>query len=90
MVGAAVMLGVAAVSAQPEFIVPALLLAGAAAVTQRAAKQKYLTKSLAEMEKRLRVTEGELEATGVELEQLRVERQFDRQLLHALPTSRNS
>jgi hypothetical protein len=38
------------------------------------------------MEKRLSVTEGELEAANVELEQLRVEREFDRQLLRAPKT----
>lgn len=83
LVGAAVMLGVSAAFAQPEFIVPALVLAGAAALTRRAARQKYVATSLAEMEKRLSVTEGELEAASVELEQLRVEREFDRELLRA-------
>ncbi|MGQ0561842.1 MAG: hypothetical protein ACT443_08220 [Gemmatimonadota bacterium] len=83
LVGAAAMLGIAAATAQPEFILPAVVLAGAAAVAGRAARQRQLAASLAEMEKRLSLTEGELESASSELGQLRVEREFDRQLLHA-------
>lgn len=83
LVGAAAMLGIAAVTGQPEFILPALLLTTASGLTHRAARQKQLRTTIAEVEKRLRVTEGELEAAGTELEHLRVEREFDRQLLHA-------
>jgi hypothetical protein len=83
MVGAAAMLALAAATAQPEFILPALLFGGAAAATRHSARHKQLTASLSEMEKRLNVTEGELDAASTELTQLRVEREFDRQLLHA-------
>ena len=88
LVGAAAMLGVAAVSGQPEFILPAFVLGGAAAYSRRAANQRVLKESLAEVEKRLSVTEGELESASTELEQLRVEREFDRQLLRDPKTSR--
>jgi hypothetical protein len=88
IVGAVLMLGVAAASGQPEFLVPAVLLAGASALTQRAAKHRNVAKSLAEMERRLSITEGELEAASGELEKLRVEREFDRQLLRATTTPR--
>lgn len=77
------MLGLAAISGQPEFIMPAAVLAGGAAVIKRKAAQRQLVASIAEMEKRLRVTEGELESANTELNQLRVEREFDRQLLRA-------
>lgn len=80
------MLGIAAVTGQPEFVVPALLLGGASGLAKRAAAQRHFQESLAEMQKRLSVTEGELESASVELEQLRVEREFDRQLLRA-PTT---
>lgn len=83
LVGAAALLGIAAVTGQPEFILPALLLTAASGMTRRAARQKQLANTLAEVEKRLRVTEGELESASTELEHLRVEREFDRQLLHA-------
>lgn len=88
LVGAAVLLAVAAASGQPEFILPALLLTGASALTRRAAQQRNLAKSLAEMEKRLSVTEGELEAANTDLERIRVEREFDRQLLRVPRTPR--
>jgi TolA-binding protein len=81
--GAAALLGLAAISGQPEFILPAAMLAGGAAVMKRKAAQRQLVTSIAEMEKRLRVTEGELESASSELNQLRVEREFDRQLLRA-------
>lgn len=83
LIGAAAMLGIAAVTGQPEFIVPAAALAAASGVTRRVAHQKELANKLAEVEKRLRVTENELEAASTELDHMRVEREFDRQLLHA-------
>jgi len=83
LVGAAAMLALAAATTQPEFILPAVLFAGGAAARRHAARQKQLTQSLSEMEKRLNITEGELDAASTELNQLRVEREFDRQLLHA-------
>ena len=88
--GAAAMLGVAALSGQPEFILPAALLAAGASVMKRRATQQDLAASLSEMEKRLSLTEGELETASTELQQLRVEREFDRQLLRAPNSARNS
>ena len=82
-IGAAAMLGLGAVTGQPEFILPALLLVGGASFMKRAARQRDLQASLAEMDKRLTVTEGELDSASTELQQLRVEREFDRQLLRA-------
>ena len=89
LLGAAAILGLGAITGQPEFIVPALVLAGASAYVKRAARQRDLQASLAEMEKRLNVTEGELDAASSELEHLRVEREFDRQLLRP-PTAPRS
>jgi hypothetical protein len=80
---------IAAASGQPEFIVPALVLAVAAASTRRTAKHKQLARSLAEMEQRLRVTEGELEFTSEDLQHMKVEREFDRQLLREPKPAQN-
>ena len=77
------MVGAAAASGQPELVVPAMLFAAAAAASKRRAKQQEDARTLAELEKRLSLTEGELESAASELETLRVEREFDRQLLHA-------
>jgi hypothetical protein len=79
------MLGMAAVSGQPEFILPALLFAAGSAFARHKAHQRALQTSLAEVEKRLNVTEGALEAASTELDQLKVEREFDRQLLSPRP-----
>jgi hypothetical protein len=79
--GAAAMLGLAAVSGQPEFILPALLLAGGGTAVNRIKRQRELRRSLADMENRLSITEAELEDASSELGTLRVEREFDRQLL---------
>jgi hypothetical protein len=81
LLGTTAMLGLAAVSGQPEFILPALLFAGGSALARHKSNQQRLAASLAEVEKRLSVTEGELEAASTELDQLKVEREFDRQLL---------
>ena len=88
VLGAAGMLGAAAVTGQPEFILPAVLLASGAAFTRRAANHRKLVESLAEMEQRLSLTEGELEHASGEMERLRVEREFDRQLLRPPTTPR--
>jgi hypothetical protein len=85
--GAAAMLGLAAVSGQPEFILPALLLAGSGASVNRIKHQRELRRSLAEIENRLSLTEAELEDASSELGQLRVEREFDRQLLRRPDTA---
>ena len=84
------MLGLAAFTAQPEFILPAAVLAGGATIMKRRAAQQNLVASLAEMEKRLSLTEGELEDASTELQQLKVEREFDRQLLRAPNPPRTS
>jgi len=42
---------------------------------------KALQERLADLEQRLTLTEGEVEAASVEIERLRAERDFDRQLL---------
>jgi hypothetical protein len=83
------MLGAAATSGQPEFILPALLFTGGFAFARRAENRRLLAQSLAEMELRLSLTEGELEAASAELEQLRIEREFDRQVLRGQLASRN-
>jgi hypothetical protein len=79
--GAAALVGACVVTGQPEFAVPALLMAGASAGLKIRAGQRDLQASLAQMENRLNSTEGELDAASSELEELKVEREFDRQLL---------
>lgn len=46
-----------------------------------ASQRRTLETRIAELEQRLSLTEGEVEATSIEIERLRAERDFDRQLL---------
>lgn len=84
--GAAALVGVSVVTGQPEIVLPAFLLVGASAGLKIRAGQRDLQASLAQMKKRLDSTEGDLDAASSELEQLKVETDFDRQLLRPPPT----
>lgn len=86
LLGAAAMMGVGAVTGQPEFILPAILLAGTSAGLKVVARHRAMRASFAELERRVRLTEGELDVANSELAQLKVEREFDRQLLHSTAT----
>ncbi|HUE95621.1 MAG TPA: hypothetical protein VMN39_03130 [Longimicrobiaceae bacterium] len=59
------------------------LAGGASPASQR----RTLETRIADLEQRLSLTEGEVEATSIEIERLRAERDFDRQLL-GNPTAR--
>jgi len=56
---------------------------GASALAQR----QTVERRIADLEQRLSLTEGEVEAASIEIERLRAERDFDRQLL-GRPTAR--
>ena len=75
------MLGVAAFTAQPEFLLPAALFAGGAMVVRGREQRRQLGNMLINMQHRLNVAERELETTTTEISQLNTEREFDRQLL---------
>lgn len=55
--------------------------------TSALAHRQTLETRIADLEQRLRLTEGEVEAASIEIERLRAERDFDRQLL-GTPTAR--
>jgi hypothetical protein len=97
LISAVVLFGAGILARSEEVIVAALLAAGVSPFTYIAALRARLTRlearqglegQLAEMDRRLSLTEGELQSANTELERLRTEREFDRQLLGKQVTRR--
>lgn len=89
-IGAMVAFGIGVLSGQPaDFVIPAMILAAGGFYAGRGGNRNYrhldepsdVQRRMAEIEQRLALTEGELASANTELEQLRAEREFDRQLL---------